>query len=132
MKFLKKKRCRRQGATAVEFAVVAPMVLIFIFGMLEVFNLYRVEGALTAATLIGGREASIDTANSDDVEAEITTFLQSAGVSSPRITIEPAVLNRTIEEVLVTIELDATAENGFFLRNFFTGQMRREITVQRF
>jgi len=50
----------RLGAVAVEFAVVAPMLLAIVAGLIELSRTYDVQNMLEAAAREGGRFASID------------------------------------------------------------------------
>ena len=126
------KRFKRRGATAVEFAIVAPVAFAFIFGLLEISNIYRINGAMTTALLKGSREASIKTSDSTNVEDVIKDSLELVGVGTPVITINPVDFDFNTETIDISIELDATAGNGFYIRKFFTGPMKREIEVSRF
>ena len=132
MKHKKTTRSNRRGATAVEFAIVAPVAFAFIFGLLEISNIYRIDGSLTTAILNGGREASIRTSETADVEAAVRDSLELVGVRTSNITINPADFDSNTETIDIAVEFDATAGNGFYIRKFFTGPMRREITINRF
>ncbi|QDU87225.1 TadE-like protein [Pirellulimonas nuda] len=78
----------RRGAVAVEFAVIAPVLMAIAVGMIEVNRVYEAQNLLATAAREGARFASMDregllrdgqTANqklSDDVK----TFLASNGI----------------------------------------------------
>ena len=132
MKYKKTTRLKRRGATAVEFAIVAPVAFVFIFGLLEISNIYRIDGSLTTALLQGSREASIKTSDSTAVKEIIKNSLELVGVGTPIITVTPDDFDFNTETIEVAIELDSSAGNGFYIRKFFTGPMRREITINRF
>lgn len=51
-------RASERGAVAVEAALVTPILLILIFGIIEIALLMRDHVALTSATRVGGRTAS--------------------------------------------------------------------------
>ena len=44
----------RRGATAVEFAVVLPILLLFIFGLFELYSVFRVHSEAVTALARGG------------------------------------------------------------------------------
>ncbi len=50
----------RRGAVAVEFALVAPLLLSIVVGLIEINRTYDVQNTLEAAAREGGRYASID------------------------------------------------------------------------
>jgi Flp pilus assembly protein TadG len=53
-------RADRRGAVAVEFAMVAPLLLAIVVGLIEINRTYDVQNRLEAAAREGGRYASID------------------------------------------------------------------------
>ena len=69
---------RQQGITSVEFAVVGLLVMITLFGVLEVGRLLFVFNALSEATRRGARVAAVCQVN-DPAIAEITVFNPSGG-----------------------------------------------------
>ena len=60
MKSLKSKNARR-GVAVVEFAIIAPIVFLVIFGLMEMGRLVMVKQAVTNAAREGCREASLAT-----------------------------------------------------------------------
>ena len=53
-------RKKRRGAAAVEFAVVAPIFLLLVFGMIEYGRMVMVQQVLTNASREGARCAVLD------------------------------------------------------------------------
>jgi len=83
----------RRGAVAVEFAVVAPLLLSIVVGLIELNRTYDVQNTLEAAAREGGRFASIDrtdmlasgqTANQKLIQ-DVSNFLASSGLSTDDI-----------------------------------------------
>ncbi len=73
---------RRRGAATVEFAVVIPVLLVFILGIIEIGRLVMVAQVNTNASREGARYAVQGAADSAAVEAYVRTYLTSAGVSN--------------------------------------------------
>ena len=68
----------RSGVSTVEFAVVAPVFLLFVFGLLEMGRMMMIQQSLTNAAREGCRTALLaTTTNSSDVEAAVRNYLQS-------------------------------------------------------
>jgi Flp pilus assembly protein TadG len=64
---------------ALEFAVVAPVFLLFVFGLLELWRMVSVKQAITNAARVGCREATLATTTStSSVELVVRNQLQSA------------------------------------------------------
>jgi Flp pilus assembly protein TadG len=90
------KACRpcrrnRQGAAAVEFAIVAPIFFVMIFGMIEFGRAIMVQQVLTNASREGARVAVLDSQSptATQVASTVTTYLQNAGISGATVTINP-------------------------------------------
>jgi Flp pilus assembly protein TadG len=89
------KACRpcrrnRQGAAAVEFALVAPVFFLMIFGMIEFGRAIMVQQVLTNAAREGARVGVLDsqTPTHDQVVSTVNTYLQNAGISGATVTID--------------------------------------------
>jgi hypothetical protein len=79
------KPCRsyrriRRAAAAVEFAVVAPVFFLMIFGMVEYGRMVMVQQVLTNASREGARLAVIDGSDCADVEAHVESYLTNAAI----------------------------------------------------
>jgi len=120
----------RRGATAVEFALVLPLALLFIFGLVELFNLQRISNTLKTATIHGSREALIDTANTEDIEKEIRRVLDIYGVADAQISVGN--INRESLKRTISIELDSASSGSFVIRRFFKGKLKRTAEITRF
>lgn len=85
-------RRNRQGASAVEFAIVAPVFLLLVFGMIEIGRAIMVQQILTNASREGARLAVLDsqTALAAEVTSKVTTYLQNSGVTGATVTMNPA------------------------------------------
>ncbi|MEM9185602.1 MAG: TadE family protein [Planctomycetota bacterium] len=86
----------RQGAVAVEFAFVAPVLLALMMGVIEVNRMYETQNLLETAAREGARFASMDreglvpegmSAN-DKMTEDIKTFMESNGYERDDIVVE--------------------------------------------
>jgi Flp pilus assembly protein TadG len=86
----------RRGAVAVEFAIVAPVLVTLVFGMIEITRAYDMQNLLNVAGREGARFACLDkdgllqsgqTANQKLV-SDVKNFLVSNGIPSNSITVE--------------------------------------------
>jgi Flp pilus assembly protein TadG len=76
----------RSGATAVEFALAAPAVFMFIFGVIDVANALWIQNALDFSVAAAARCASL---NGSSCSGQVTTYAANqsgAGVSSSNFT----------------------------------------------
>jgi len=90
----------RRGAAVVEFAIVAPIFMLFVFGMIEYGRMVMVQQIITNASREGARTAVLEGSTRDDVIDAVVTYCQSS-----RITI-------TDDEVVLTPNDPSTAGVG--------------------
>jgi Flp pilus assembly protein TadG len=90
-KYCRRCRRKRQGAAAVEFAVIAPLFFLMVFGMIEFGRAIMVQQVLTNASREGARIAVLDsqTPTATQVTTMVTTYLQNAGISGATVTLNP-------------------------------------------
>ena len=75
-------RLKRSGAAVVEFAIVAPLFFLLIFGMIEYGRMVMVQQVITNASREGARRAVLDGSTSSDGVSAVNSFLDSAAVNS--------------------------------------------------
>jgi Flp pilus assembly protein TadG len=88
------KSCRinRRGAAVVEFAIVAPLFILLVFGMIEYGRMVMVQQVLTNASREAARKAVLDGANATTIKTDTVSYLTGGGVknvSTSAITINP-------------------------------------------
>ena len=83
-------RIYRQGAAVVEFAIVAPVLLLLVFGMIEYGRLVMVQQVITNATREGARSAVLDGATTTGVTTIVNDFLTASRVSGAVVTVTPS------------------------------------------
>lgn len=84
-------RSYRTAASVVEFAIVAPLFFMLIFGMIEFGRMVMVQQVITNASREGARQAVLEGTQTSDVVATVEEFLNSGAVpaSSAEITVSP-------------------------------------------
>ena len=68
---------RRLGTTAVEVAVVLPVFLTFMFGIVEVSRLQLVTNMLKSSSRTGARYGAMEGISSDEVKSRISAIMAS-------------------------------------------------------
>jgi len=81
----KRRVQRRVGAAVAEFAVVAPLFLMIVFGMFEFGRAIMVHQVLVNASREGARIAVLDGATIAQVEAQVDSFLAASGVVNEQV-----------------------------------------------
>src|SRR5262245_53560801 len=87
-------RCRsrtslRRGAAMVDAALVLPVFLLFVYGMIETSRLGLMAQLVTNAAREGCRVAVIDGKQQSDVDATVQAILTSGGIGTYTSTITP-------------------------------------------
>jgi hypothetical protein len=82
-------RKKRRGAAAVEFAIVAPLFFLLVFGMVEFGRMVMVQQVITNASREGARIGVLDGTTTAEVQAAVVSYLQNAAVSGGSVTIVP-------------------------------------------
>jgi Flp pilus assembly protein TadG len=80
---------RRRGATLVEFALVAPLLFLLIFTIIEFGRLVMVDQILTNAAREGARRAVLEQSTVSDVEQATSNYLSKSSISGASITVSP-------------------------------------------
>lgn len=85
------RSCRRKrcGAAVVEFALVAPVFFLLVFGMIEFGRMVMVQQIITNASREGARIAVLDGTTAAEVRTTITNYLQNSRIQGATITIDP-------------------------------------------
>jgi len=79
--------CRRdrRGAAAVEFAVIAPVFFLLIFGMIEFGRMVMVQQIITNASREGARIAVLDGTTLTQINTSVEGYLTAARISGADI-----------------------------------------------
>ncbi len=82
-------RRKRRGASVVEFALVAPVFFLLVFGMIEYGRMVMVQQVLTNATREGARRAVLDGATTNEVKTAVEDYLESSTITGATVTVSP-------------------------------------------
>ena len=83
-------RKQRRAAAVVEFAIVAPLFFLLVFGMIEYGRMVMVQQIITNASREGARQAVLDGATATEVDNAVTDFLEESSIAGGEVTIVPA------------------------------------------
>lgn len=98
----------RLGAATVEFALIAPLMIMFTFGMIEMGRMLMVKNAATQATREGARAGSLPMATDQQVLARVQEELELLSISSAVIETFPASISQALpgETIMVRVRID--------------------------
>jgi Flp pilus assembly protein TadG len=106
---------RNRGAAAVEFALILPLLITLVFGVVQFGLLFNRQQALHASAREGARLAALPSSTQAEIETlALATLNGVPTATTPTVTIEPNVTRpcegRLGETVVVTVSVPTTIE----------------------
>ena len=121
----------RQGATMLEFAVVAPLLFLCFFAAFEFCRVAMIKHTAENAVYEGCRKAIIPGGTSHEATNETRRIMNTLGVTDFKISVSPHFTQPTTRQVTVRIEVPLN-KNSFVPNQFVTGnEIVRELTLYR-
>ena len=123
------KSQKRRGVTAVEFAVVAPILFLLVFGLIEFGRYVMLQQIAITSTREGSRKATLATTTSDQqVITVVRNSLAAGGVQSSVandstkvvVSVSPSNLNGLARGTPITVDVQMNfAEMSWLPGDFF-------------
>jgi Flp pilus assembly protein TadG len=101
-----------RGAAAVEFALVLPILVLILFGVIEFGGVYNAQLMVTGAAREGAREMAVG-GDPADAEAAAVAAVVVAGADALDVTVSPATCAAG-SDVTVTVVYDRPFLTGLF------------------
>ncbi len=118
-------RRSRRGATAVEFAIAAPVLLLVTFGTFEVARLNMIRSMAQDAAYEACRYCMVEGATVAEAEARARSVLALVGTRAAQITVNDGEdFDRETQEVTVSIEIPME-DNALLMSGFCNGKYIR-------
>jgi Flp pilus assembly protein TadG len=126
----------RRAAASLEFALVFPVLLLVILGVIEFSRAFLTEHMLTLATREAARLASLEGSTVEEVRAVLHSYLTPGRVDTEAINVEidPANLAEMETGDWITVSVSVRFEDVSLLSTpfFLAGRvMRSECTMRR-
>jgi len=107
----------RTGATAVEFAIVAPIFFIMVISSLEFGRMNIIRHTADQAAYEAARHAMVPGATAAEARSRAQRMLRVVGTRGASITITPAVIDADTEEISVAVDIPLN-QNGWITPRF--------------
>lgn len=122
----------RDGAAAVEFAVVSPVLVLIVLGLIDTGCLLMTQAALTHAARDGVRHAVMDDHTLAETFGLVQDQLRQAGISGARVDVFPDPTQATVgESIRVAIDVRYGDVSWFQGVSPFSGVDLRSHAVMR-
>jgi Flp pilus assembly protein TadG len=102
-----RRRPARRGAALLEFAVVMPVLLIVVLGMIEIGRAVMVVDVLAYAARLGARTASISSGSTSGATSAAGKALTDSGINGATVTV--AVNSSTVTDAAAAVSGDEIA-----------------------
>lgn len=114
-------RPSRRGAHTVEMALVLPILIMVVFGIIEFARANQIRQTVKQAAYEGARVGITMDATVAQVQSQANSVLSSVGITGGTVTVTPNPITSSTAFVTVTVSASATA-NGWFMKYFTAGQ----------
>ncbi|MFN8742650.1 MAG: TadE/TadG family type IV pilus assembly protein [Pirellula sp.] len=109
----------RKGAAAVEFAVIAPLIVLIVTAIIEITSAIYMRQSLTIAAYEGARVALLPKSSVSNVIAASNRILDSRRIKGATVSVLPSNFQTAKFGDPIQVEVKAPLEkNGFFYRFF--------------
>ncbi len=120
-----------RAAAAVEMALVTPLLLTMLFGIIEYGWVFTVRQGLVTAAREGARTAALPGSTDDEIRARVNQYLSPLGLTTHTIELTHATDDSPVETVHVAIPYsDVTLIGSYFGSTDYnlgaTSSMRKE------
>ena len=113
---------RKNGQSVVEFALILPVLLLMVLGIIEFGRLLETTNVLTSAAREGVRAAAISTPDVSQVNNAANNILSANNITGASISVNGPNANR---EVTVTVQITYTPLTGSFIPGLSSLQITR-------
>ncbi|MFT5527356.1 MAG: Flp pilus assembly protein TadG [Pirellulaceae bacterium] len=104
--FRRQRQCKqRRGVAAVEMAIAMPLLIMLIFGMIEIGRALMVQQVLTNASREGARVAVTGGATAETVTAAVEAYANSIINAEVSVAITPAYPSLAASGTPITVEV---------------------------
>lgn len=111
----------RSGATAVEFAIVAPVFFLIMLAAFEFSRLNVIRHTADNAAYEAARHAMVPGATASEAVSHADSILRAVGARDASVTITPATLGPEVDEISVRVDVPL-ARNGWVVPRFTSGK----------
>jgi Flp pilus assembly protein TadG len=117
----------QKGQSLVEFALVLPVFVVVLFGIMEFGRLWEISNILTSAAREGARVAAVSEPDVDKATTAVQAVLTAAHITTASIAISGP---NSDKDVVVTISLAYTPLTGSIIPGLGPFSLSRSTTMR--
>ena len=95
----------RDGALLVEFALVCPILFMFMCACFEFARVAMVRSSIANAAYEGARRASVPGSKAEQAIQSATDVVRASGISVSTVLVNPTVFDATTRDITVTVSV---------------------------
>lgn len=115
------------GQSLVEFALILPVFIVILFGIMEFGRLWETTNVLTSAAREGARVAAVTEPDLDEALTAAQSVLAAGDVNDATVTISGPDTNK---DIVVTVVMTYTPLTGSIIPGFTQFQLSRSTTMR--
>lgn len=101
----KRQAKKRRGVTSVEFALCLPVLLTFVFGILEFSRVTQLQQSARLAAFEGARAGISLNATNSDINSAVNKIMSAISIANYTTTITPTTVSYTSSTVTVSVAI---------------------------
>ena len=117
----------QKGQSLVEFALLLPVFILILFGVMEFGRLWEMTNMLTSAAREGARVAAVTTPDITKTTNAAQNILSAGNIQNATITVSGPNLDN---EITVTVSIAYTPMTGFIIPNLGPYPVSRSTTIR--
>ncbi len=117
---------RRRAAAAVEMAVVTPLLLTMVFGIIEFGWMFTVKNTMLNAVREGARVGALQGSTYSDIQTRIDQFLTPLSLNG---SVNYTIVEATEDDPIVSVSLSVPQAQVSIVGNYFNWLLTGDITA---
>ena len=127
-----KRKTARLGVVTVEFALAAPVFILFIFAGVEFARVNMLRNTVENAVYEGARKGILPGATAQDCIDETQRILDIVDLVGTTISVNPSIIEPESATVTVSVIVPIDSTNGYITPQFYLGDtLTSSITLKR-
>ena len=114
-----KLRRSRSGSAPIELAIVAPVLFLLLFAVLEFWHINTIRHVAHQAAYQASRHGVIPGVDAAQLQQTALGVMAAVGTSGTEVDVDPPVIDDSTDEITVTVRVPLAA-NAWFIPHFFS------------